>query len=56
MILQASVKCPGCEHRATTIHTLNEHVAEAHGVKLQYIRRRFATTTDFQVRLLQQFL
>uniref|UniRef100_A0A0N5AFQ4 C2H2-type domain-containing protein n=1 Tax=Syphacia muris TaxID=451379 RepID=A0A0N5AFQ4_9BILA len=48
IVVRASVKCPGCEHRATTIHTLNEHVAEAHGVKLQYIRRRFATTTDFQ--------
>ncbi|VDD95325.1 unnamed protein product [Enterobius vermicularis] len=48
IVIRASVKCPGCEHRATTIHTLNEHVAEVHGVKLQYIRRRFATTTDFQ--------
>ncbi|VDK82388.1 unnamed protein product [Litomosoides sigmodontis] len=48
VVIRASVKCPGCEHRATTIHTLNEHVADEHGVKLQYVKRKFKDTGEFQ--------
>uniref|UniRef100_A0A0R3RUK3 C2H2-type domain-containing protein n=1 Tax=Elaeophora elaphi TaxID=1147741 RepID=A0A0R3RUK3_9BILA len=48
VVIRASVKCPGCEHRATTIHTLNEHVAEEHGIKLQYVKRKFKNTGEFQ--------
>ncbi|CAG9532346.1 unnamed protein product [Cercopithifilaria johnstoni] len=48
VVIRASVKCPGCEHRATTIHTLNEHVADEHGVKLQYVKRKFKSTGEFQ--------
>uniref|UniRef100_A0A915PM39 C2H2-type domain-containing protein n=1 Tax=Setaria digitata TaxID=48799 RepID=A0A915PM39_9BILA len=48
VVIRASVKCPGCEHRATTIHTLNEHVADEHGIKLQYVKRKFKNTGEFQ--------
>ncbi|KAL4002280.1 hypothetical protein ACH3XW_2800 [Acanthocheilonema viteae] len=48
VVIRASVKCPGCEHRATTIHTLNEHVADEHGIKLQYVKRKFKSTGEFQ--------
>ncbi|OZC11469.1 hypothetical protein X798_01327 [Onchocerca flexuosa] len=48
VVVRASVKCPGCEHRATTIHTLNEHVADEHGIKLQYVKRKFKNTGEFQ--------
>lgn len=48
VVIRASVKCPGCEHRATTIHTLNEHVADEHGIKLHYVKRKFKSTGEFQ--------
>lgn len=50
------MKCPGCEHRATTIHTLNEHVADEHGIKLQYVKRKFKNTGEFQVYFLFSFV
>ncbi|VDK45431.1 unnamed protein product [Anisakis simplex] len=51
IVIRASVKCPGCDHRATTIHTLNEHCASFHGLKLQFVRRKFKSTNEFQTYL-----
>uniref|UniRef100_A0A915BKB3 C2H2-type domain-containing protein n=1 Tax=Parascaris univalens TaxID=6257 RepID=A0A915BKB3_PARUN len=51
VVVRASVKCPGCEYRATTIHTLNEHCATVHGLKLQFVRRKFNNTKEFQTYL-----
>ncbi|VDM50469.1 unnamed protein product [Toxocara canis] len=51
IVIRASVKCPGCEHRATTIHTLNDHCAEVHGLKLQFVHRKFNSTNEFQTYL-----